>query len=73
MKNSRRNFLRNTALGVSSIPALGFINKSSENQSLEDISRYLDNSDQILKILSKSRSNEEKHIVLFNLPEVLKA
>jgi len=33
----------------------------------------LDNSDQILKILSKSRSNEEKHIVLFNLPEVLKA
>ena len=46
MKNSRRNFLRNTALGVSSITALGFINKSSENQSLEDISRYLDNSDQ---------------------------
>ena len=46
MKNSRRNFLRNTAIGVSSIPALGFISKSSEYQSLEDISRYLDNSDQ---------------------------
>ena len=32
-----------------------------------------DNADKILKILSKSKSNEEKHIVLFNLPEALKA
>lgn len=37
------------------------------------VHKNLDNPDQILKILSKSRSNEEKHIVLFNLPEVLKA
>ena len=32
-----------------------------------------DNPDKILKILSKAKTNEEKHILLFNLPEVLKA
>ena len=32
-----------------------------------------DNSDKILKIVSKARTNEEKHMILFNLPEVLKA
>ena len=32
-----------------------------------------DNPDKILKILSKAKTNEEKHIILFNLPEVLKA
>ena len=46
VKNSRRNFLRNTALGVSSIPALSFISKSNENQSLNDISLFLNKSDQ---------------------------
>jgi len=35
--------------------------------------KNFDNADKILKILSKSKSNEEKHIVLFNLPEALKA
>jgi hypothetical protein len=29
--------------------------------------------DKILKILSKAKSNEEKHMILFNLPEVLRA
>ena len=32
-----------------------------------------DNPDKILKILSKALSNEEKHMILFNLPEVLRA
>ena len=32
-----------------------------------------DNPEKILKILSKAKTNEEKHIILFNLPEVLKA
>ena len=35
--------------------------------------KNFDNADKIFKILSKSKSNEEKHIVLFNLPEALKA
>jgi uncharacterized protein (DUF1800 family) len=32
-----------------------------------------DNPDKILKIISKALSNEEKHMILFNLPEVLRA
>ena len=32
-----------------------------------------DNPDKILKIVSKAKTNEEKHMILFNLPEVLKA
>ena len=46
MKNSRRNFLKNTALGVSSIPALSFIGNSNNNQSLDEISSFLNRSDQ---------------------------
>ena len=46
MKNSRRKFIKNTALGVTSIPALGLISKSNKNESLNDISNILDNSDQ---------------------------
>ena len=30
-----------------------------------------DNPDKKLKIVSKAKSNEEKHMILFNLPEVL--
>ena len=37
------------------------------------IQTNFDNPDKILKIVSKARSNEEKHMILFNLPEVLKA
>ena len=32
-----------------------------------------DNPDKILKIVSKAKSNEEKHMILFNLPEILRA
>jgi uncharacterized protein (DUF1800 family) len=32
-----------------------------------------DNPDKILKIVSKAKSNEDKHMILFNLPEVLRA
>jgi uncharacterized protein (DUF1800 family) len=32
-----------------------------------------DNPDKILKIVAKAKSNEEKHMILFNLPEVLRA
>jgi uncharacterized protein (DUF1800 family) len=32
-----------------------------------------DNPDKILKIVSKAKTNEEKHMILFNLPEVLRA
>ena len=32
-----------------------------------------DNPDKIIKIVSKAKSNEEKHMILFNLPEVLRA
>ncbi len=32
-----------------------------------------DNPDKILKIVSKAKSNEEKHMILFNLPEALRA
>ena len=32
-----------------------------------------DNPDKILKIISKALSNEERHMILFNLPEVLRA
>ena len=37
------------------------------------ISNNFDNPEEILKIVSKAKTNEEKHIILFNLPEVLKA
>ena len=37
------------------------------------IRNNFDNPDKILKIVSKAKTNEEKHIILFNLPEVLKA
>ena len=43
MKNSRRNFIKKTALGVSTLPALGFINKSNDSTSLSDISNFLNN------------------------------
>jgi uncharacterized protein (DUF1800 family) len=32
-----------------------------------------DNPDKILKIVSKAKSNEDKHMILFNLPEILRA
>ena len=32
-----------------------------------------DEPDKILKILSKNKVNRQKHVVLFNLPEILKA
>ena len=37
------------------------------------IQTNFDNPDKILKIVSKAKSNEEKHMILFNLPEVLRA
>ena len=43
MKNSRRNFIKKTALGVSALPALGFISKSNDSTSLSDISNFLNN------------------------------
>ena len=41
MKNSRRNFIKKTAFGVSSISALSFASKSKDNQSLDSISSLL--------------------------------
>jgi len=37
------------------------------------IQTNFDNPDKILKIVTKAKSNEEKHMILFNLPEVLRA
>jgi uncharacterized protein (DUF1800 family) len=37
------------------------------------VKNNFDNPDRILKILSKAKNEEEKHMILFNLPEVLKA
>ena len=37
------------------------------------IRNNFDNPDKILKIVSKAKTNEEKQILLLNLPEVLKA
>jgi uncharacterized protein (DUF1800 family) len=37
------------------------------------IQTNFDNPDKILKTVSKAKSNEEKHMILFNLPEVLRA
>ena len=37
------------------------------------IQTNFDNPDKILKIVSKAKSNEEKHVILFNLPEALRA
>ncbi len=37
------------------------------------IQTNFDNPDKILKIVSNAKSNEEKHMILFNLPEVLRA
>jgi hypothetical protein len=37
------------------------------------IQTNFDNPDKILKIVAKAKSNEEKHMILFNLPEVLRA
>jgi uncharacterized protein (DUF1800 family) len=37
------------------------------------IQTNFDNPDKILKIVSKAKSHEEKHMILFNLPEVLRA
>jgi len=44
-----------------------------ENIHEKIIRNNFDNPDKILKIVSKAKTNEEKHIILFNLPEVLKA
>ena len=46
MKNSRRNFIKKTAFGVSSISALSFASKSKDNQSLDSISSLLNISNQ---------------------------
>ena len=46
MKNSRRNFIKKTAFGVSSISTLSFISKSKDNQSLQSISSLLNKSNQ---------------------------
>ena len=35
MKNSRRNFIKKTALGIGTIPALGFISKSNNSNVVE--------------------------------------
>ena len=45
------------------------------NDSLHDkiVEKNFDDPGKILKILSKAKTNEEKHILLYNLPEVLKA
>ena len=45
----------------------------SDNIHEKIISNNFDNPEEILKIVSKAKTNEEKHIILFNLPEVLKA
>ena len=37
------------------------------------IHKNFDNPEKILKILSKAKSNKDKHMILFNLPEVLRA
>jgi uncharacterized protein (DUF1800 family) len=44
-----------------------------ENLHEKIIRNNFDNPDKILKIVSRAKSPEEKHIILFNLPEVLKA
>ena len=44
-----------------------------KNSVPEYIKNDSDLSDKILKILSNAKSNEEKHMILFNLPEVLRA
>ena len=50
------------------------INDQLDNNIHEKIIRTnFDNPDKILKIVSKGKSNEEKHMILFNLPEVLRA
>ena len=46
MRSSRRNFLKKTALGVSTFPAIGLISKSPDPKSLEDISSLLKHSEQ---------------------------
>ena len=45
----------------------------SDNIHEKIITNNFDNSDEILNIVSRAKTNEEKHIILFNLPEVLKA
>jgi len=45
----------------------------SDNIHEKIIINNFDNSDEILNIVSRAKTNEEKHIILFNLPEVLKA
>jgi hypothetical protein len=50
------------------------INDQLDNSIHEKIIRTnFDNPDKILKIVSKAKTNEEKHMILFNLPEVLRA
>ena len=44
-----------------------------DNMHEKIIRNNFDNPERILKIVSKAKTNEEKHIILFNLPEVLKA
>ena len=46
VRSSRRNFLKKTALGVSTFPAIGLIGKSPDTKSLEDISSVLKHSEQ---------------------------
>jgi biopolymer transport protein ExbD len=47
--------------------------KSNSNNQLMVRGEIFDNPDKILKIVAKAKSNEEKHMILFNLPEVLRA
>ena len=55
----------------------GYINLKPDNKNDEFFEKVVtnnfDNPDKILKIVAKAKSNEEKHMILFNLPEVLRA
>jgi uncharacterized protein (DUF1800 family) len=47
--------------------------QNDDNLHEKIVLKNFDNPDQILKILSKNKVNRQKHTVLFNLPETLKA
>jgi len=63
--------MRYTETRLSPIGDEGLLGEISE--ATVDFINNFDNSDEILNIVSRAKTNEEKHIILFNLPEVLKA
>ena len=68
-----RSIIRRIMFAKTAFHKYNVTDQLDENIHEKIIRNNFDNPDKILNIVSKAKTNEEKHIILFNLPEVLKA